>query len=53
MILQSLWEDGSVAVHGPSAANLEADHPIEYKEFLVVKTIGRVVTEKAQGADAL
>ena len=33
--------------------SLEADHPIEYKEFLVVKTIGRVVTEKAQGADAL
>jgi hypothetical protein len=30
--------------------SLEAHHPTEFKEFLVAKTIERMVTEKAQGA---
>jgi hypothetical protein len=30
--------------------SLEANHPIEFKEFLVVKSVERMVTEKAQGA---
>jgi hypothetical protein len=30
--------------------SLEANHPTEFKEFLVAKTIERMVTEKAQGA---
>jgi hypothetical protein len=29
---------------------LEANHPAEFKEFLIVKSIERMVTEKAQGA---
>ena len=30
--------------------SLEANHPKEFKEFLVVKSVERMVTEKAQGA---
>ncbi len=30
--------------------SLEANHPTEFKEFLVVKSVERMVTEKAQGA---
>jgi hypothetical protein len=30
--------------------SLEANHPTEFKEFLVVKSVERLVTEKAQGA---
>jgi hypothetical protein len=30
--------------------SLEANHPTEFKEFMVAKTVERMVTEKAQGA---
>ena len=33
--------------------SLEASHPTEFKEFLVVKSVERMVTEKAQGATEL
>jgi hypothetical protein len=30
--------------------SLEANHTTEFKEFMVAKTVERMVTEKAQGA---